>query len=169
VFQPVYLQTHPNVIKENEGSSIRLKCPKRVINLLGIPERGLITVHIKGNTATVTYGVTGSSMRINLGAAFAHLFKGENKVTVTIKAFENIIELFHEEDEKSLFPICKKSAKYADGWRYCTRCHTFFTIDYTICPKRRYKVKKFTKKEEESITSTVSAPLWGRISDVYGR
>jgi hypothetical protein len=34
------------VIKENGGSSIRLKCPKRVINMLGIPERGLITVHI---------------------------------------------------------------------------------------------------------------------------
>jgi hypothetical protein len=136
------------VIKENEGSSIRLKCSKRVINLLGIPERGLITVHIKGNTATVSYGVTGSSMRINLGAAFAHLFKGENKATVTIKAFENIIELFHKEDEKSLFPIFKKSAKYADGWRYCTRCHTFFTIDYTMCPKDGIKLRNSPRKKK---------------------
>ena len=99
------------VIKERQGSEgvIRLKCPKRIINLLGIPERGLITVHIKGNTATVTYGVTGSSLRINLGAAFAHLFKGENKATVTIKASENKLKLFHKEDEQSLFPIFKKS------------------------------------------------------------
>jgi hypothetical protein len=114
------------VIKENEGSSIRLKCPKRVINMLGIPERGLITVHIKGNTATVTYGVTGSSMRINLGAAFRELFKGEEGgITITIKASENKIELFHKEEEQSLFPIFK-SARYADGWRYCSECQVFY-------------------------------------------
>jgi uncharacterized paraquat-inducible protein A len=88
-------------------------------------------------------------MRINLGAAFAHLFKGENKATVTIKASENIIELFHEEDEKSLFPICKKSAKYADGWRYCTRCHAFFTIDYTICPKDGIKLRTSPRKKKK--------------------
>jgi Lhr-like helicase len=107
------------------GSSIRLKCPKRIINTLGIPEKGFITVHIKGNTATVSYDVTGSSMRINLGAAFANLFKGENNATVTIKASENKIELFHKEDEKSLFPIFKKSARYADGWRYCSSCQHY--------------------------------------------
>jgi hypothetical protein len=151
VFQPAYLQTHPNVIKENGGSSIRLKCPKRVINLLGIPERGLITVHIKGNTATVSYGVTGSSMRINLGAAFRELFKGEEGgITITIKVSENKLELFHKEDEQSLFPIFKKSAKYADGWRYCTRCHTFFTIDYTICPKDGIKLRNSPRKKKES-------------------
>jgi hypothetical protein len=38
------------VIKERQGSegTIRLKCPKRIINMLGIPERGFLTVHIKG-------------------------------------------------------------------------------------------------------------------------
>jgi hypothetical protein len=35
------------IIKENGGRSIRLKCPKRIINTLGIPEKGVITVHIK--------------------------------------------------------------------------------------------------------------------------
>jgi hypothetical protein len=49
-------------------------------------------------------------MRINLGAAFAHLFQGENSITVTIKVSEDKIELFHKEDEKSIFPIFKKSA-----------------------------------------------------------
>jgi uncharacterized paraquat-inducible protein A len=88
-------------------------------------------------------------MRINLGAAFAHLFKGENKATVTIKASENKLELFHKEDEKSLFPICKKSAKYADGWRYCTRCHTFFTINYTICPKDGIKLRNSPRKKKK--------------------
>ncbi len=91
-------------------------------------------------------------MRVNLGAAFAHLFKGENNATVTIKASENIIELFHKEDEKSLFPICKKSAKYADGWRYCTRCHTFFTIDYAICPNDGIKLRNSPRKKKGSPT-----------------
>jgi hypothetical protein len=116
------------VIKENEGSSIRLKCPKRIINMLGIPERGLITVHIKGNTATVSYDVTGSSMRVNLGAAFRELFKGEEGgITITIKASKDgLLELFYKDDEQSLFPIYKKSARYADGWRYCSYCQCFY-------------------------------------------
>jgi Lhr-like helicase len=66
------------VIRRGGVASIRLKCPKRIINLLGNPE--------KGNTDTVSYNVTGSSMRVNLGAAFAYLFQRENKITVTIKA-----------------------------------------------------------------------------------
>jgi hypothetical protein len=139
------------VIKENEGSSIRLKCPKRVINTLGIPERGPITVHIKGNTATVSYGVTGSSMRINLGAAFRELFKGEEGgITITIKASKDgIMELFHKEDEKSLFPIFK-SARYRDGWRYCTRCHSFLPVDYTICPKDGIKLRNSPRKKKRN-------------------
>ena len=84
-------------------------------------------MHIKGNTATVSYGVTGSSMRINLGAAFRELFKGEEGgITITIKVYENKIELFHKEDEQSLFPIFKKSARYADGWRFCSDCQCFY-------------------------------------------
>jgi len=116
------------VIKENGGNSIRLKYPKRVINLLGIPERGLITVHIKGNTTTVSYNVTGSSMRVNLGAAFRELFKGEEGgITITIKASKDgLLELFYKDDEQSLFPIYKKSARYADGWRYCSYCQCFY-------------------------------------------
>jgi hypothetical protein len=134
------------VIKENGGSSIRLKCPKRVINLLGIPERGHITVHIKGNTATVSYGVTGSSMRINLGASFTHLFKGENKATVTIKASENKLELFHKEDEQSLFPIFKKSARYAHGWRFCSDCQVFYQKK---CPTHDTKLRNSPRKKKK--------------------
>jgi hypothetical protein len=96
--------------------------------MLGIPERGLITVHIKGNTATVSYDVTGSSLRINLGAAFRELFKGEEGgITITIKASKDgLLELFYKDDEQSLFPIYKKSARYADGWRYCSYCQCFY-------------------------------------------
>jgi hypothetical protein len=38
------------VIEERQGSegTIRLKCPKPIINELQIPEKGYLTVHIKG-------------------------------------------------------------------------------------------------------------------------
>jgi uncharacterized paraquat-inducible protein A len=90
-------------------------------------------------------------MRINLGAAFAHLFKGEEGgITITIKVSENKLELFHKEDEQSLFPIFKKSARYADGWRYCTRCQTFLPIDYTICPKDGIKLRNSPRKKKKA-------------------
>jgi hypothetical protein len=113
------------VIKEGGCSSIRLKCPKHIINTLGIPRERAYNSPYKDNTDTVSYGVTGSSMRINLRAAFAHLFQGENGITATIKVSEDKIELFHKEDGKSIFPIFK-SARYADGWNYCSYCQCFY-------------------------------------------
>jgi hypothetical protein len=66
-------------------------------------------------------------MRVNLGAAFRELFKGEEGgIPITIKVSNNKLELFHKEDEQSLFPICKKSARYADGWRFCSECQVFY-------------------------------------------
>jgi hypothetical protein len=65
------------VVRERQGSegTIRLKCPKRIINMLGIPEKGYLTVHIKGyHRERIRYGVTGSSLRINLGAGFNDLW-----------------------------------------------------------------------------------------------
>jgi hypothetical protein len=82
------------VIKERQGSegTIRLKCPKRIINTLGIPEKGYLTVHIKGyHRERVRYGVTGSSMRINLGAGFNDLFTDEgNRIIATFKLSETV-------------------------------------------------------------------------------
>jgi hypothetical protein len=45
-------------------------------------------------------------MRINLGAAFRELFKGEKGgITITIKASKDgLLELFYKDDEQSLFP-----------------------------------------------------------------
>jgi hypothetical protein len=58
---------------------------------------------------------------VNLGAGFAYLFYGEeNSITVTFKLYNGKLELFYKEDEQSLFPICKKSARYEDGLRFCT-------------------------------------------------
>ncbi len=87
-------------------------------------------------------------MRVNLGTAFAHLFKGENKATVTIKASENKLELFHKEDEKSLFPICKKSARYADGWRFCSECQCFYQDK---CPTHDIKLRNSPRKKKKKL------------------
>jgi hypothetical protein len=58
-----------------------------------MPEKGLITVHIRGNSDTVTY-VTGS--RVNLEEGFANLFNGEdNKITATFKLYYCRLELFY--------------------------------------------------------------------------
>ncbi len=96
------------VVRERQGSegTIRLKCPKRIINMLGIPEKGYLTVHIKGyHRERVRYGVTGSSMRINLGAGFNDLFTDEgNRIIATFKLSENgLLELFYKEDEISRY------------------------------------------------------------------
>jgi hypothetical protein len=66
-------------------------------------------------------------MRVNLGEAFAYLFQGEaNKITVTfIKLYNGQLEMFYKEDG-NLFPIFKKSARYADGWHYCSKCQCVY-------------------------------------------
>jgi hypothetical protein len=46
--------------------------------MLGIPERGYLTLHIKGyHRERVRYGVTRSSLRIKLDAGFKDLFTDE--------------------------------------------------------------------------------------------
>jgi hypothetical protein len=103
------------VVRERQGSegTISLKCPKRIINALQIPERGYLTVHIKGyHRERVRYGVTGSSLRINLGAGFNDLFTDEgNRIIATFKLSENgLLELFYKEDGQSLYCLRKRSA-----------------------------------------------------------
>jgi hypothetical protein len=84
-------------------------------------------------------------MRINLGAAFRELFKGEEGgITITIKASKNgLLELFYKDDEQTLFPIFKKSARYTDGWRYCPLCQCFYQ---KICPTHGIKLRNSPRK-----------------------
>ena len=143
------------VIKERQGSegTIRLKCPKRIINVLGIPEKGYLTVHIKGyHRERVRYGVTGSSMRINLGAGFNDLFTDEgNRIMATFKLSENgLLELFYKEDEISRYCLRKRSAKYVEGYGYCSICQYFYPVeeDKYRCPYDRIPFEDITEKEE---------------------
>jgi len=145
------------VIKERQGSegNIRLKCPKRIINMLGIPERGYLTVHIKGyHKEKVRYGVTGSSLRINLGAGFKDLFTDEDsKVMATFKLSENgILELFCKEDEQSLYCLRKKSAKYVEGYGYCSKCQYFYPAEENKyrCPYDHIPLRTSPRKKRNN-------------------
>jgi hypothetical protein len=85
-------------------------------------------------------------MRVNLGAAFRELFKGEEGgITITIKASKDgLLELFYKDDEQSLFPIFK-SARYTDGWRHCPLCQCFYQ---KICPTHGIKLRNSPRKEK---------------------
>jgi hypothetical protein len=49
-------------------------------------------------------------LRVNLGAAFRELFKGqEGGINVVFKLYDGVFEMFYKDDEQSLFPIFKKS------------------------------------------------------------
>jgi hypothetical protein len=87
-------------------------------------------------------------MRINLGAAFRELFKGEEGgITITIKASKDgLLDLFYKDDEQSLFPIFKKSARYRDGWRFCSECQVFYQDK---CPTHGIKLRNSPRKKKK--------------------
>jgi hypothetical protein len=157
VFVGKQVETPMVVIKERQGSegTIRLKCPKRIINVLGIPEKGYLTVHIKGyHRERIRYGVTGSSMRINLGAGFNDLFTDEgNRIIATFKLSENgLLELFYKEDEVSRYCLRKKSAKYVEGYGYCGRCQAFYPAEENNyrCPEHHMPLRTSPRKKRNN-------------------
>jgi hypothetical protein len=58
------------------------------------------------------------------------------------------VELFYKEDEQSLFPICKKSARFEDGWRYCSKCQDLF-INHIVCPRDGIKLRNSPRKKKK--------------------
>jgi hypothetical protein len=65
------------VVRERQPTgkvSIRLKCSKKILQKLQIPERGVLTAHIKRYSFQARYNVSCSSFRINLGSAYTPLF-----------------------------------------------------------------------------------------------
>jgi hypothetical protein len=141
--------------RQGSEGTIRLKCPKRIINTPGIPEKGYLTVHIKGyHRERVRYGVTGSSLRINFGAGFKDLFTDEgNRIIATFKLSENgLLELFYKEDEVSRYCLHKKSAKYVEGYGYCGRCQAFYLVEENNyrCPIHRIPLRTSSRKKKEN-------------------
>jgi uncharacterized paraquat-inducible protein A len=134
------------VVRERQGSegTIRLKCPKHIINTLGIPERGYLTVHIKGYHRE----------RINLGAGFNDLFTDEgNRIMATFNLSENgLLELFYKEDEISRYCLRKKSAKYVEGYGYCSRCQAFYPAEENNyrCPDHHIPLRTSPRKKRNN-------------------
>ena len=77
------------VVRERQPTgkiSIRLKCSKKILQKLQIPERGVLTAHIKRYSFQARYNVSCSSFRVNLGSAFTPLFVGEdNRIRAVLK------------------------------------------------------------------------------------
>jgi hypothetical protein len=89
-------------------------------------------VHIKGyHRERIRYGVTGSSLRINLGAGFKDLFTDEgNRIVAVFKLSEDgLLELFYNEDEQPLYCLRKKMAKYVEGYGYCGKSQAFHLVE----------------------------------------
>jgi hypothetical protein len=76
------------VVRERQTTgkvSIRLKCSKKILQ---IPEKGVLTAHIKQYSFQARYNVSCSSFRINLGSAYTPLFVGEdNRIKAVLKVF----------------------------------------------------------------------------------
>ena len=71
------------VVREEQAvgePSIRLKCPRRLVQELNIPEKGFVAVHMKKHRFEARHDVSGSSFRINVGAGFAPLLLDEGEL-----------------------------------------------------------------------------------------
>jgi hypothetical protein len=97
-------------------------------------------------------------LRVNLGAAFRELFKGEEGgINVVLKLYGGVFKVFYKDDKQSLFPICK-SAKYADGWRYCSKCQCFY---HKNCPIHDIRNSPRKKKKGNNSNSLYKPKMDG--------
>jgi hypothetical protein len=64
---------------------------------------------------------------------------------LSFKLYDGVFEMFYKDDEQSLFPIFKKSARYADGWRYCSYCQCFYQ---NKCPTHDIKLRNSPRKRK---------------------
>jgi len=82
------------VVRERQTTgkdSIRLKCSKKILQ---IPEKGVLTAHIKQYSFQARYNVSCSSFRINLGSAYTPLFVGEdNRIKAVLKVYNGTVVL----------------------------------------------------------------------------
>jgi uncharacterized paraquat-inducible protein A len=112
-------------------------------------------VHIKGyHKERVRYWVTGSSLRINLGAGFKDLFTDEgNRIIAIFKLSEDCLwELFYKEDEQSRYCLRKKSAKYVESYGYCSKCQAFYPAEENNyrCPYVPIPLRTSPRKKRNS-------------------
>jgi len=96
---------------------------KRLFQELNIPEKGVVTVHMKKYSFDARYNVSGSSFRVNLGTAFAPLLFDEGRrIEVVFKLFNGVFEMFYKESEEPRYPPQISRPDYDKEFYYCSAC-----------------------------------------------
>jgi hypothetical protein len=74
------------------------------------------------------------------------------KIVATFKlSKDGGLELFHKEDEDSLYAVCRRSAKYVDGRSYCSICQYYYPAEENKyrCPYDHIPLRISPRKKEK--------------------
>jgi hypothetical protein len=138
------------VVRERQTTdkvSIRLK------KILQIPEKGVLTAHIKQYSFQARYNVSCSSFRINLGSAYTPLFVGEgNRIKAVLKVFNGSVELFYKQDEEATYPPSMNRPDYGRGFYFCSICGISW-MDMGKCPNCSVKLREKSRKKKDNNSS----------------
>jgi hypothetical protein len=81
----------------------------------------------------------------------------------TFKLSDNgLLELFYKEDEVSRYCLRKKSAKYVEGYGYCSRCQAFYLVEENNyrCPEHRIPLRTPPRKKRNNGNSYSPSPAF---------
>jgi hypothetical protein len=144
------------VVRERQTTgkdSIRLKCSKKILQKLQIPEKGVLTAHIKQYSFQARYNVSCSSFRINLGSAYTPLFVGEdNRIKAVLKVHNGTVELFYKQDEEATYPPSMNRPDYGRGFYFCSVCGISW-LDMGKCPNCSVKLREKSRKKKDNNNS----------------
>jgi hypothetical protein len=90
-------------------------------------------------------------LRGNLGAGFTDLFTDEGN-RITVKLYDGRVELFYKEDEQSLYCLRKRSAKYIEGYGYCSKCQYSYPVEENKygCPYDHIRLRASPRKKRNN-------------------
>jgi uncharacterized paraquat-inducible protein A len=80
------------------------------------------------------------------------MFYGKGNRITAIKLYNDKFEPFYKEDEKSLYPVCKRSAKYVEGWGHCSICQYFYPAEENKyrCPYDHIPLRTSPRKKRNN-------------------
>jgi hypothetical protein len=83
-----------------------------------IPEKGVLTAHIRRYSFQARYGVSCSSFRVNLGSAYntTIFVEEDNRIKAVLKVFNGTVELFYKQDEEATYPPSMNRPDYGRGF-----------------------------------------------------
>jgi hypothetical protein len=91
-------------------------------------------------------------LRVNLRAAFTDLFTDEgSRIIATFKVSKDgKLGLFYKEDGQPLYCLHKRSAKYVEGWCYCSKCQYYYPVEENKyrCPYDHIPLRTSPRKKK---------------------